>query len=67
MLLVHNDLVDAHTDHDTELQHLKLKIADLEDRLRRNDIKFCGNLETVDQAKLTWCHTYNSLGNISSQ
>lgn len=43
----HNKFVDAHTEHDTELHKLRLKIADLEDHSRRNNVTFCGILESV--------------------
>lgn len=33
----HNELVDSHYDHEEEMQTLKQKIADLEDRSRRNN------------------------------
>lgn len=47
MTTAHNVMVDAHSHHDTELQQLKLKIADLEDRSRRNYIKSSGIQELV--------------------
>lgn len=36
----HNKLVDAHFDVENEIKNLKLKVADLEDKSRRNNIKF---------------------------
>lgn len=36
----HNELVDAHFEVEEELMVLKLKVADLEDRSKRNNIKF---------------------------
>lgn len=38
----HNELVDAHFEMEEEIKRLKLKVADLEDRSRRNNIKFRG-------------------------
>lgn len=35
-----NGLVDSYLEHDTDIQWLKTKIADLEDRSRRNNINF---------------------------
>lgn len=43
----HNDLVDAYADQESELQCLQNKMADLEDRSRRNNIKFRGIPETI--------------------
>lgn len=42
-----NDLVDAHNDRDDEMMQMKIKLADLEDRSRRNNITFRGIPETV--------------------
>lgn len=35
----HNDLVNAHFELEEEIKYLKLKVADLEDRSRCNNIK----------------------------
>lgn len=43
----HNELVDAHNEKDDELEALKNKMADLEDRSRRNNIKLRGVAESV--------------------
>lgn len=49
---VHNDLVDAHFELEEEIKHLKLKVADLEDRSRHNNIKFRGIPKNVKNADL---------------
>lgn len=49
----HNELVDAHSEIEEELKQLKLKVADIEDRSRRNNIKFRGIPEAVKPADLT--------------
>lgn len=49
----HNELVDAHVDLEDELKMLKLKVADIEDRSRRNNVKFRGIPENVKPADLT--------------
>lgn len=36
----HNELVDAHFELEDEIKNLKLKVTDLEDRSRRNNVKF---------------------------
>lgn len=43
----HNTLIDAHIDHSEELTWLRSKVADLEDRSRRNNVKIRGVPETV--------------------
>lgn len=43
----HNELLDAHDHHASEIHHIKLKLADLENRSRRNNIKFRGVPELV--------------------
>lgn len=48
----HNELVDVHNDADDEIHKLKLKIAAIEDRSRRNNIKLCGVAQTVPQGDL---------------
>lgn len=42
-----NDMVDAYNDRDDELMSLKMKIAVLEDRSRRNNVKIRGIPESV--------------------
>lgn len=42
-----NEVIDAHNARDDELQQIKAKLADLEDRSRRNNIKFSGIPESV--------------------
>lgn len=51
-IVAHNELVDAHTDTEGDMQAMKDKIADLEDRSRRNNIKLRGVEEAVIPAKL---------------
>lgn len=48
----HNDLVDGFADHEDELQIINLKLADLEDRSRRNNIKFRNIPESIQQSDL---------------
>ena len=48
----HNSLIDAHSEHDTEIAWLRAKVADLEDRSRRNNVKLRGVPETVLPAQL---------------
>lgn len=43
----HNSLIDSHNEHDDQLENLKAKLADLEDRSRRNNLKLRGVPETV--------------------
>lgn len=52
MTLTVNDLVDAHEENLTENEWIKSKIADLEDRSRRNNLKLRGVPETVQPADL---------------
>lgn len=47
-----NDLVDAHFELEDEIKHLKLKVADLEDRPRQNNIKFHGIPENIKNTDL---------------
>lgn len=49
----YNGLVDAHSDLEEELKMLKLKVADIEDRSRRNNVKLRGIPESVKPAELT--------------
>ncbi|XP_077327941.1 uncharacterized protein LOC143981418 [Lithobates pipiens] len=48
----HNELVDAHNEAEDEIQAIKSKMADLEDRNRRNDVKLRGVTEDVLPADL---------------
>lgn len=48
----HNSLVDSHNQLEDELDALKAKLADLEDRNRRNNVKFRGIPESVTTAEL---------------
>lgn len=48
-----NELVDAHNDRDDEMMEMKIKLADLEDRSRRNNIKIRGIPETVKPPEST--------------
>ena len=50
--VAHNELVDAHDDAEGELQAMREKIADLEDRSRRNNLKLRGIDESVTPAEL---------------
>lgn len=43
----HNEFVDAHSDTGNAITQIKMKIADLEDRSRRNNLKFRGVAESV--------------------
>lgn len=47
-----NSMVDAHSTHDEEIAWLKNKVADLEDRSRRNNLKIRGIPETVPATQL---------------
>lgn len=50
----HNELVDDHFALEEEVKQLKLKVTDLEDRARRNNIKFRGipeNVKNIDLRK----------------
>lgn len=47
-----NTMVDAHSNHDEEIAWLKNKVADLEDRSRRNNIKIRGIPETIPVTQL---------------
>lgn len=52
LISVHN-LIDAHTNHDNELQELRLKLADLEDWSCWNNIKFRNIHKNLPQTELT--------------
>lgn len=47
-----NDLVDASGWKDYEMEWVKAKLADIEDRSRRNNLKLRGVPEAVQQADL---------------
>lgn len=47
-----NDLVDGHHEHTEDIQWLKDKLADLEERSRRNNVKFRGISESYTAAEL---------------
>ncbi|XP_044146133.1 uncharacterized protein LOC122934611 [Bufo gargarizans] len=53
----HNQLVDAHNDAEDEISALKLKLADLEDRSRRNNLRFRGITETIETYAIKDCLT----------
>uniref|UniRef100_A0A803JZM3 L1 transposable element RRM domain-containing protein n=1 Tax=Xenopus tropicalis TaxID=8364 RepID=A0A803JZM3_XENTR len=48
----HNDLADSHTQLESEMDKLKDKVADLEDRSRRNNLKLRGIPETITPPEL---------------
>lgn len=50
--VAHNTMVDSYQEHSEEIPWLKQKIADLEDRSRRNNIKFRGVPESVSPQEL---------------
>lgn len=52
-LSAYSDLVDDHESHSADLLRMKNKLADLEDRSRRNSLKFRGILESVPPSELT--------------
>lgn len=45
--VAHNELVDTHNETEDVLKAIKAKIADLEDRTRRNNVKFRGVAENI--------------------
>lgn len=47
LYVTHNDAVDMYTDHEAEIQHLQIKLADIEGQSRWNNIKFLGIPESV--------------------
>lgn len=49
----HNGLVDAHNSLENDLRVLSAKVADIEDRNRRNNIKIRDIPESVLNSKLT--------------
>lgn len=48
----HNKLVDSHKDQEAEIKWLQTKIADIDDRTCRNNVKFRGIPETVQPTAL---------------
>lgn len=50
--VAHNELVDVHNGAEDELQAIKWKLAYLEYRSRRNNVKFCGVAETIPPSEL---------------
>lgn len=50
--LAHNELVDMHNDKDEETEVLKSKMADLDDRSRRNNVKLRRVVESVPPSDL---------------
>lgn len=49
----HNVLVDSYQERDADIQRLKNKVTDLEDRSRRNNLKFRGIPETIIPPELS--------------
>lgn len=47
-----NELVDAHNNRDKELEWLKVKMANLEDCSRGNNVKIQGIPKTIQSANL---------------
>lgn len=47
-----NDLVDAQEKGEDDLEGIKAKLADMEDRSRRNNMKIRGIPESVQQGEL---------------
>lgn len=52
MAVTFNDLVDANDRRDEEIEVLKIKMADMEDRNKRNNVKIRGIPESVQQHDL---------------
>lgn len=52
---VHGELEDSHKEQQCEIERLLTKIADLEDKARRNNIKFRGFSERV---QITYLNVY---------
>lgn len=44
-----NELVDVHSEHEEDVEWIKAKLADLEDRSRWNNLKIRGIPETSSQ------------------
>lgn len=53
-----NDLADAHDGNEEETESIRAKMADMEERLRRNNMKIRGIPESVQQGDL---RTYATL------
>lgn len=51
--MVHNELVNTHFDVEEELKAMRLKMADIEDKACRNNIKCRGIPESIKPAELT--------------
>lgn len=49
----YNNMVDAHTAHSEEIAWLKSKVADLEDRSRRSNLKLRGAPESIQPAEVS--------------
>lgn len=47
-----NDLVNAHSEREDDIFWIKSKLADQEDRLRRNNFKICGIPESIKPQEL---------------
>lgn len=48
----HNDLMDAYNNHEDEIKRMSANLADLEDHLCRNNIKFRGIPNAITQPLL---------------
>lgn len=48
----HNSLIDAHNDQSNDVTWLKAKVADLEHRSKRNNVKIRGVPEAVQPVQL---------------
>ena len=48
----HNELLDSHFDLEEEVRQLRIKVGNIEDQSRRNNIKFRGIPETVKPSEL---------------
>lgn len=61
-IYTHNSLVDTCKDEQPELQASQAKLGDLEDRTRCNNIKFCGEPESISAPKLkSFLHQLHTL------
>lgn len=49
----HNNLVDVYKEQQNDIQRMAAKLADMEDRSRRNNIKFRGIPESITTADLS--------------
>lgn len=61
----YSELVDAHFEVEDVLKSLRLKVADLKDRLHRNNITFRGIPEQIKQADLRPPSSSNSWSKFS--